>query len=67
MSPHLADPAALRRGVHHCLGAPLARAEMSEALPVLASRLGPPTIAGPVTWRPPTGIYGPNQLPLRFG
>src|SRR5262249_14696219 len=53
-------------GVHHCLGAALARAEMAEALPVLASRLGPPTIAGPVTWRPPTGIYGPNELPLRF-
>jgi cytochrome P450 len=54
-------------GMHHCLGAALARAEMGEALPVLASRLGPPTIAGPVTWRPPTGIYGPNELPLRFG
>jgi cytochrome P450 len=54
-------------GIHHCLGAPLARAELGEALPVLASRLGPPTIAGPVSWRPPTGIYGPNELPLRFG
>jgi cytochrome P450 len=55
-------------GIHHCLGAPLARAEMGEALPILASRLGPPTIAGPVTWpRPPIGIYGPDELPLRFG
>ena len=54
-------------GAHHCLGAALARAELAEALPVLTSRLGPPSIAGPVTWRPPTGIYGPNELPLRFG
>ncbi|HSV65261.1 MAG TPA: cytochrome P450 [Mycobacteriales bacterium] len=54
-------------GPHYCLGAALARAELGEALPVLASRLGPPSIAGPVTWRPTTGIYGPNELPLRFG
>jgi cytochrome P450 len=54
-------------GPHHCIGAALARAEVSEALPVLASRLGPPRLAGPVTWRLPVGIYGPNELPLSFG
>jgi cytochrome P450 len=54
-------------GPHHCVGAALARAEIGEALSVLPRRLGPPSIAGPVTWRPPTGIYGPNMLPLRFG
>jgi cytochrome P450 len=54
-------------GPHHCLGAALARLEIEEALSVLASRLGPPVIAGPVTWRPLLGIYGPNELPLRFG
>jgi cytochrome P450 len=54
-------------GPHHCLGAALARAELGEALPALANRLGPPSIAGPVTWRPPTGLCGPNELPLRFG
>ena len=50
-------------GPHSCLGAALARAEMGEALPILARRFGPPTIAGEVTWRPPIGIYGPNELP----
>lgn len=54
-------------GPHHCLGAALARAELSEALPVLAGRLKSPRIAGPVTWRPPIGIYGPDELPLSFG
>jgi cytochrome P450 len=54
-------------GPHHCLGAALARAELSEALPVLAGRLKPPRIAGPVTWRLPIGIYGPDRLPLSFG
>src|SRR5262249_53707064 len=29
-------------GAHHCLGAALARTALSEALPVLTSRLGPP-------------------------
>lgn len=54
-------------GPHHCLGNALARAEISEALPVLASRLGPPTVTAPFEWRPPIGIYGPVSLPLRFG
>jgi cytochrome P450 len=62
-----APPLQFGGGAHHCLGAALARAELSESLSVLASRLGPPTIAGPVTWLPQTGIYGPNELPLRFG
>ena len=53
-------------GPHHCLGAALARAELSEALPVLARRLGPPRIAGPVSWSPPIGIRGPSHLPLSF-
>lgn len=53
-------------GPHFCLGAALARTEMCEALPALAERLGPPSIAGPVSWRPPTGIHGPSKLPLRF-
>ncbi|QUH06148.1 cytochrome P450 [Saccharopolyspora erythraea] len=53
-------------GPHFCLGAATARAELAEALPVLARRLGAPTPAGPVTWRPPIGIHGPESLPLRF-
>jgi cytochrome P450 len=53
-------------GPHYCLGAALAHAELSEALAVLAGKLKPPRIAGPVTWRLPIGIYGPEQLPLSF-
>jgi len=62
-----AGPLQFGGGPHHCLGAALARLELGEALSVLAGRLGPPSIAGPVTWRPPTGICGPDELPLRFG
>ena len=54
-------------GPHYCLGAPLARMELGEALPALARRLGAPKVAGPVTWRPAIGITGPNELPLSFG
>ena len=54
-------------GVYRCLGAALARVEMTEALSVLAQRFGPPKIAGPITWRPPMAfIHGPDELPLRF-
>lgn len=61
-----APPLQFGAGPHHCLGAALARAEIGEALPVLAARLGQPVLAGPITWRPPMGIHGPNALPLRF-
>jgi cytochrome P450 len=53
-------------GIHYCLGAPLARAEMEEALPILAARLHTPELSGSVRWRPALGIYGPVVLPLRF-
>jgi cytochrome P450 len=53
-------------GIHYCLGAPLARAEMEEALPILAARLHAPELAGSVRWRPALGICGPVTLPIRF-
>jgi cytochrome P450 len=53
-------------GPHHCLGNALARAELTEALPALATRLAPPVVTAPLTWRPPMGIHGPTALPLRF-
>ncbi|MGW0535646.1 cytochrome P450 [Streptomyces sp. NPDC003032] len=62
-----ASPLAFGGGAHYCLGAALARVELAEAFDVLAARLGPPEIAGPITWRPSTGVSGPDALPLRFG
>jgi hypothetical protein len=53
-------------GIHYCLGAWLARIEMREALPILASRLGDIALDGPVVSRPHVGITGPITLPLRF-
>jgi cytochrome P450 len=54
-------------GTHYCLGASLARAELQEALPMLAQRLPDLTLDGPIEWKPPTvGIWGPSRLPLAF-
>jgi cytochrome P450 len=53
-------------GPHYCLGANLARAEMQEALAILARRLRDLRLDGDVGWRPRTGIFGPTRLPLRF-
>jgi cytochrome P450 len=53
-------------GIHYCLGAHLARAEMAEALPLLARRLGPIEPDGEPVWRPAMGIAGPVTLPIRW-
>ena len=54
-------------GIHYCLGAALARAELQEALPLLARRMPDLALDGPITWKPNTvGIFGPEHLPVRF-
>ena len=54
-------------GIHHCMGAALARAELQEALMLLSRRLPGLASDGPVEWKPDTfGIWGPARLPLRF-
>ena len=62
-SPHLT----LGSGIHYCLGAWLARAELQEALPILARRMPDLTLADGVHWKPPgTAIFGPDSLPVTF-
>jgi len=54
-------------GIHHCMGAALARAELQESLTLLARRMPDLAVDGPVEWKPTTfGIWGPARLPLRF-
>jgi cytochrome P450 len=56
----------LGAGPHHCLGANLARAELQEALPVLARRMPDLERVEDAVWRRDTGIFGPETLSLRF-
>jgi cytochrome P450 len=54
-------------GIHYCLGAALARAELQEALPILARRMPDLTVAGTIEWKPATtAIFGPTHLPVTF-
>jgi cytochrome P450 len=54
-------------GIHFCMGAALARAELQEALPLLARRMRGLARNGEIEWKPSTfGIWGPARLPLRF-
>jgi cytochrome P450 len=54
-------------GIHYCLGASLARAELQEALPLLAARLPDLRENGVAQYKIATaGIYGPTSLPATF-
>jgi cytochrome P450 len=53
-------------GIHYCLGAQLARAELAEALTVITRRMPNPRTSGPVPWKPIMGITGPTTLPIEF-
>jgi cytochrome P450 len=64
--PSPAPSLALGSGIHECLGRHLARLELSEALDVMATRLGDLKAAGPAPWKPLTGVSGPSTLPVTF-
>lgn len=54
-------------GIHYCLGASLARAELQEALPILARTMPDLALDGEIEWKPNgTGIWGPEHLPIRW-
>jgi cytochrome P450 len=54
-------------GIHFCMGAALARAELQEALPLLARRIPGLARRGDIEWKPSNfGIWGPARLPLSF-
>ena len=61
--PHLS----LGAGIHYCLGASLARAELQEAFTVLSQRMLNLELDGPVVYKPSgIGIFGPASLPVKF-
>jgi cytochrome P450 len=53
-------------GTHYCLGSNLARAELEEALAFLAPRMPGLAAGGPAVLGGVEGIYGIDELPLRW-
>jgi cytochrome P450 len=53
-------------GIHYCVGANLARAEMQEALIGLAGNVERVELDGEAGFGTPSGIYGLDTLPLRL-
>ena len=61
---------AFGHGVHHCLGAPLARMEAEVALGALLARFPRISLAVPsseLRWRPVSLMNGLDSLPIRLG
>jgi cytochrome P450 len=63
--PH--KPLTFGAGIHYCLGANLARAELQEALTFLAPRLPGLRLDGEPAIGSINGVYGIDALPLRWG
>jgi cytochrome P450 len=61
-----AKPLTFGAGIHYCLGANLARAELQEALAFLAPRMRDLELDGPPEFGSVHGIYGLEGLPIRF-
>jgi cytochrome P450 len=61
-----AKPLTFGAGIHYCLGANLARAEMQEALTFLAPRMADLELDGEPELGSIHGIYGLDSLPIRF-
>jgi cytochrome P450 len=63
-APH--KPLTFGAGIHYCLGANLARAELEEALAFLAPRMPGLRLDGEVEHGSVNGIYGLESLPIAF-
>ncbi|MFE1775828.1 cytochrome P450 [Streptomyces sp. NPDC059008] len=51
-------------GAHHCLGAPLARLELQEALSALITRFPKLHLAGDLEWKSQMLVRGPRVMPV---
>jgi cytochrome P450 len=61
-NPHLG----FGHGIHHCLGAPLARLELQETVRALVLELPSLRLAGPVEWKRDTLLRGPRSMPVTW-
>jgi cytochrome P450 len=66
LNPPKPRPLAFGAGIHFCLGYNLAKAELEEALKVLAPRMPDLTLAALAAYESIHGIYGLSRLPLEW-
>jgi cytochrome P450 len=59
-------PLTFGAGIHNCLGANLARAELQEAFAFLAPRMRELELDGEPLFESINGVYGLERLPIRF-
>ncbi|MGH2833173.1 MAG: cytochrome P450, partial [Solirubrobacteraceae bacterium] len=62
----IGKPLTFGAGVHYCLGANLARAELGEALGFFSERVQSIELDGEPVYEGVQGVYGLAQLPLRM-
>ena len=62
----LGRPLTFGAGIHYCLGANLARAELQEGLRLIAERVGGLALDGEPVYEGVQGVYGLRELPLRL-
>ena len=62
-----AKPLTFGAGPHFCLGANLARAELQEAFTFLSQRMPGLALDGEPVYDSPLGVYGLDELPVRWG
>jgi cytochrome P450 len=62
-----ARPLTFGAGIHYCVGANIARAELEEALRFFANEVETLELDGEPEFGTITGIYGLDALPVRFG
>lgn len=60
-------PVSFGGGIHHCVGAPLARLETATALRALVTRFGRIELAGPPVRRTTLALRGLTSLPVAVG
>jgi cytochrome P450 len=65
-NPRAGKPLTFGAGIHYCLGANLARAELQEALSFLPARMPDLALDGDPVYGSIHGIYGLDRLPVRF-
>jgi hypothetical protein len=60
-------PLTFGAGIHYCLGANVARAELQEALAFLPQAMPDLRLDGEPVYDSINGIYGLERLPIRWG